>query len=178
MTDIPMGKAKNVKSLTVVRLGKEVVLPMSFSGETLIQEMTESNALLRSAKLVDRNGKQFDIVTYNQKQNKKTSLDELAEMQVRSMSLKNEVETKSISVLGENRKEVFESLRQNGYAPSDLRVKSVKMNSAADKAGLKGNDVVLSLDGKSVHSFYQLRKVLNSIEKDTLKLNIGQKGKN
>ena len=33
MTDIPMGKAKNVKSLTVIRLGSEVSLPMSFSGE-------------------------------------------------------------------------------------------------------------------------------------------------
>ena len=58
MTDIPMGKAKNVKSLTVVRLGKEVSLPMSLSGGSSdCQEMTESNALLRTAKLVDRKWK-------------------------------------------------------------------------------------------------------------------------
>ena len=176
MTDIPMGKAKNVKSLTVVRLGKEVTLPMSFSGEALIQEMTESNALLRTAKLVDRNGKQFDIVRYNQQNIKKTSLDELAEMPLSSIELKFESESKNISLEGETREEIFSSLRLNGFAPSDLRVKSVKMNSAADKAGLKGNDVVLSLDGKPVFSFYQLRKVLNSIDKDTFKIKYWSQG--
>ena len=63
-------------------------------------------------------------------------------MPLSSIELKFESESKIIPLKEKVEKKFFSSLRLNGFAPSDLRVKSVKMNSAADKAGIKGNDVV------------------------------------
>ncbi|MEI8346969.1 MAG: RIP metalloprotease RseP [Pseudomonadota bacterium] len=54
----------------------------------------------------------------------------------------------------------FTELVKNSYWPADLVVRSVNMQSPADKAGIKAGDILTALQGKSVTSFEDLRNNL------------------
>jgi Do/DeqQ family serine protease len=58
-------------------------------------------------------------------------------------------------------------------------INEVIEDSAAEKAGLKVNDVIVSLDGKKLHSFYELRsRIATAGEGKTVKLAIIRDGEN
>ena len=58
----------------------------------------------------------------------------------------------------------------------DLVVKSVKMGSPADKAGLKVGDIVTSLNNIKVTSFTQLKKTLQGLPKKAVSLSVIRDG--
>ena len=55
----------------------------------------------------------------------------------------------------------FLKLSEAGFFPVDLRVKSINMDSPADKAGIKAGDVVIAIDNKPIKSFMELKTTLN-----------------
>jgi Do/DeqQ family serine protease len=58
-------------------------------------------------------------------------------------------------------------------------VNEIIEDSAAEKAGLRVNDVIVSMDGKKLHSFFELRsKIATAGEGKTVKLEIIRDGKN
>src|SRR5690606_10437045 len=55
-------------------------------------------------------------------------------------------------------------LNSLGFYSIDLSVRNIVMSSAADKAGLKKGDVLVSLNGESLFSFEELRRNLQKVE--------------
>ncbi|CAN0047801.1 unnamed protein product, partial [Chrysoparadoxa australica] len=67
-------------------------------------------------------------------------------------------------------------LSENGFRTLDLQVKSINMKSPADVAGLKGSDVIISLNGKDVYSFEDLRGTLQKTKSETVTLTAWRNG--
>jgi regulator of sigma E protease len=66
-------------------------------------------------------------------------------------------------VILESGKTIEEVLKPQELFPADLSIRNVVMASAADKAGLKKGDILLSLDGKPLKNFEELRQTLQTI---------------
>ncbi len=67
-------------------------------------------------------------------------------------------------------------LETSGFKPMDLMVKSVNLNSAADKIGIKANDILVGLEGQKVLSFEDFRTKLQEVKKDKVKIEVWSKG--
>lgn len=59
----------------------------------------------------------------------------------------------------------FKLLASHSYYPLDLFVKSIVMNSPADKGGLKGGDLITQVDGTALFSFSELRSKIQETAK-------------
>ena len=74
-------------------------------------------------------------------------------------------------------KSLLIAFEAKGYKTVDLMVRSVNMNSPADKSGIKEDDIFLSLEGEKVYSFDDLRTRLQTIDKKEVNVEIWSKGK-
>lgn len=163
-----------INTITVVRVGQEKVLKISQSGEVFFNAFIKYPPLLRKPILVDRLGNIFAISRHADKVDWAISLDELSsvvteknfylyEMDKKLLLDKSKAKasdkfTKEIELT--SGPEFFKGLRAKGYRGIDLSVKSVNMKSAADKAGIRSGDILISLNDKKVQSFDELRKSL------------------
>jgi regulator of sigma E protease len=83
----------------------------------------------------------------------------------------------SFSVSSGGQDNFFQTMYDSGYLPQDLGVKSIQQGSAADEAGLKMGDVIVSLNTLNLWSFEWLRETLQTIEGETVDLGIWRDGK-
>lgn len=49
---------------------------------------------------------------------------------------------------------------KRGFFPSDVSVESIVMQSPADKAGIRKGDIIATLNGQKIHSFEELRQIV------------------
>ena len=68
------------------------------------------------------------------------------------------------------------SLSKKKLYPLDVFVKSVNMDSPADKVGIKGGDILVQIDEEKLDSFFALRNYLNSIDKEEYKIKVNREG--
>jgi len=73
-------------------------------------------------------------------------------------------------------KSLFVALEAQGIYALDLAVKSVNMNSPADKVGIKGDDIFVTLEGEKVYSFEELRSKLQTYDKPQVTIEVLRKG--
>jgi len=179
MGEMAMEGNNNIGTITYKRFDVTKTIPLNLSGDELFKKLTQYLPLLRKPILVDRSGKRFFLSISREKVNDEYSLDILAE----------EVATKKLYLFGEkkeflkemlisykSRDEFFSKLAAQGYLPMDLEIKSVKMNSPADKAGLKAGDILYSFGGKILYSFSSLRDVLQEDKVKEIEIKLWRNG--
>jgi len=177
-SDIIMEGNGTIKTVTVDRLGTAKLIQVDMKGETFMENLSKHPPVLRKPLVVDRNGDIYAVSISSEKVDWSLSLDSLpltgAEKSLSLFKVKpnqklaanviftDDKPSKEIKLNLSSVQEMEKSLETFGFYSLDLGVKSVNMNSPADKAGLKAGDVITGLDGNSIYSFDQLRKTLQA----------------
>lgn len=173
-SDIVLGSDGHIHSITVNRLGQTVLVNVDMKPEQFFEEMVKYPPYLLMPVVKSKTGKLF-LVSKGDKPSTEFSLEELS-VNTEKVNLfeieKIDSET-SLPIFNAEASAVAEvtligslkhSLFVNGYYPMDLVIRSVQMNSPADKAGLSAGDIITNVNGNEVESFDLLRGEIQKSE--------------
>lgn len=191
-SDLMVDGNSMVDKLTIKRNGKTVELPVNFEGDKFFEEVLKSPPFLRKPYLVDANANRFIVSTVKGQVEFTHSIEELGNLEnIKTLYLYPIVKGedlaadtvkvdmaagKEISVSFKDLKSLLVILDAQGLRTIDLMVRSVNMSSPADKVGIKGDDVFVSLEGEKVYSFEELRTKLQTIPKKSVTVEVFSKG--
>ncbi|MGZ3789313.1 MAG: RIP metalloprotease RseP [Bacteriovorax sp.] len=181
-----------IKSIEVKRRGESVVLPVDFKGDKFFEEVLKYPPFLRKPFLVDLNSKRYVLSFEKGQVNLKDSIEEMAArsnakvaylypilpgQEIASEDLKIDMkEGIEVPISFNDLKSMLMAIEAKGFKTIDLMVRSVNMNSPADKVGIREDDVFLSLEGEKVYSFEDLRTRLQTYDKKEVNVEIWSKG--
>lgn len=177
LADIPIGTSDRITSITVERYKENKKISLNENREKFFKELIKIDPLLRKPIVVNASGAKLKINSFDNKKVGEFSIDEV------NAFARNEVTVSPVEGSGDTvinlsqNLSMLEELRSQNYYPLDLVVKSVNMDSPADKAGVKGNDILVKIDDKKIDSFFYLREHLNSTDKETYKITVSRAGK-
>lgn len=169
-----------VQSITVERSGKERKIDIQIDGFQFVKEFSSYRNQLRAPIVVGKDQRKYFISTVSKMENIDyyQSIQQIfiAEPSVLYFypidgDIKNLQKIEDIKLIGkakelsinvDAKKEIFEA----GYYTVDLMVDKVADNSAAEKAGVKKDDVVLSIDDQKLYDFDELKVIVQKSTKD------------
>lgn len=191
-SDLMVGNANEVTTITVKRGETTQDLSVSFKGDKFFEEVLKYPPFLRKAYVVNSKSERFLVSLEKDKTNFQMSIEEMGTLQnIKNLYLYpvisgedlsadevkiDKTNTKEIKVEFTDLKSLLSALETNGYRTIDLMVKSVNMNSPADKVGIKSEDVFVSLEGQKVYSFEELRNKLQTYDKAEVSVEVYSKG--
>ena len=167
-------KASKVESIKVNRNGEVHTLNVDMNLEPFINAFMQVMSPMKRPLVIDENNEKFFLSYSSENPDTAISYDELAlNYRPGSAYLFHYVlDGEKFTVNDEpheitlNGATLDEALRAARVYPMDLEISNVVMNSAADKAGLKKGEILLSFNGESVYRFEELREKLQKINKD------------
>ncbi len=185
LSDVLFEENALINSVTVKRRDKQIKLDIDLVAKIFLKELMSNPRLLRKPILIDSKGDNYILSIDKDKYSLDVSLEELSQVDVNKLYLfkiinkkDNQsdyvVDKKSISIPIKN--DLWKPLNRNGFYSLDTIVASVSMGSAADKSGIKGGDIITSIDGNNIYSFYQIRGRLEK-SKGSITLGILRNGK-
>jgi regulator of sigma E protease len=178
--EMAMEGKNNISTITYNRDQTLKTIPLNLTGDDLFKDLVKYLPLLRKPVLVDTSGNKFFLSTKRESVTKDYSLDILAErFDIKRLYLFDHKGPfiKEIPISYNSREEFFTELSKLGLLPQDLVIKSVKMNSPADKVGLKAGDILFSFGPKTLNSFNGLRDVLQEVKGDDIPVKLWRDGK-
>lgn len=193
-SDIVLEGDDLIKTMTVQRMGDDQTVTLNMTGEQFIQEFIKFPPTLRSAIVIDAKGNKYALSSQAGKMNWDISYDQIQQSWTPRTSLylyPLKIKTREVSLqdgnqevnLNKERRLSFpnnesldKALTENGFKTLDLTIKSIKMNSPADKSGLKQGDVITSLEGSKIYSFEDLGQNLQKIKTQTVKVSVWRNG--
>ncbi len=193
-SDIVLEGDDLIKTMTLERMGEQQKVTLNMTGEDFIQEFVKFPPTLRSPILVNSNGNKFAVSTIQGKMDWDISFDQIQQSWNKDLELflypvtldsaeitlneKNYAVNfeKERKLKFENHESLNKALSDSGYKTLDLMVKSIKMKSPADKAGLKQGDVIVSLEGEEMFSFEDLGQNLQNTKAETVKVSVWREG--
>ena len=190
-SDLMVEGNTRVSSLTVKRNGQETLIKVDFPGDKFFDEVLKYPPFLRKPFVTDAQGQKYVLSMDQTKFDLNVSIEELGNstttkklylhpLEVNQDLSQDLVKTlpavKEITVDFTDSKSLYSSLETNGIYVLDLVVKSVNMNSPADKAGIKGEDLFTKIEGEKVYSFEELRNKLQTYDKAQVAVEIVRKG--
>jgi regulator of sigma E protease len=190
-TDMMGQDGEMIRVVQVRRLDQSVDVKVGLEGTRFFDEFVNYPPPLRSPLVVDEKGNTFALSSDANKVDFRYSLEQfdqlfqgdikLVPVEISSRGPKGSFKiieglgpVKSISFQGGGLAKILKA--ENLY-PLDLKVKSVNIKSPADKAGIRGGDIVYAINGVDVFSFYELRKTLQKTKTKSVDLSIWRKGK-
>lgn len=189
--DFPLEQEKTAKKIQVRRGSELISITLNLPIKKFFEEFMSTPPFLRTPLLVDENSKKWGISYDSKGVDFTNTLDHMAVnfsgkklffFPVTSDSDKkgqfkyDTTKLKSIDFSSEKSKGFWGQLREAGFYPIDLVVKSVSMDSAADEAKLASGDIIISLDSKKTTSFEDLRYFLKMSKKKSVELKLVRKG--
>jgi regulator of sigma E protease len=191
-SDLMVDGQGEIENVVVRRKSELKSLPVKFKGDKFFDEVIKHPPFLRKPIVVDSQSMRFVISLGKSSVDLLRSIEEIAaEENIKKIYLypvlpdqdlsKDEIKfdlskEKEIAVDYSTSTGFVEELEKNGFHTLDLIVKNVNMNSPADKAGIKGNDLFVSLEGKKVFSFEELRSQLQTYDKKEVTVEIYHEG--
>lgn len=190
-TDILLEGEDLIKTMVVKRMEKEITLTLNLTGENFFEEFAKYPPTLRQPILVDNKGQTFALSLKSGEVNWNISYDQLKQTWEKDQPLYvypvkiDEANAKDPFLVDYTKErtlglKAYESLdvglSDNGLKSVDLRVKSINMKSPADAAGVKSGDVIVSLQGKDVFSFEDLRGNLQKTKEEKVKISVWREG--
>lgn len=192
-TDILLEADDLIKTISVNRLEEELKVTLNLTGESFFEEFGKYPPTLREPIIVNNNGEVFAITLKQGEVNWGASIDQIRQswnknktyfyypVNINNKTNKKDEKFKVVyetegTLAFESFKSFDIGLSKNGFRTLDLKIKSINLKSPADKAGLKSSDVIISLEGKDIYSFEDLRGTLQKINKDKVSLGIWRKG--
>lgn len=186
----------DIKTIGVKREGRPVEVPLGMKGKDFFKLIVKYPPGLQRPVIVSKDNGYFALSLNRSSVNWDQPLDTLHQYSKDgqlSLSLfkisenilgmdfdKDKVSAKYVKDLTlqiSTRSDFLKELAKLNYRSLDLVVKSVNMKSAADLANLKQGDTIISLQGKPIYSFYDLRTTLQSIEASSINVGLWQNSK-
>ncbi len=191
-SDLMMDGQNEIQNVVLRRKTEVKSIPVKFKGDKFFDEVVKHPPFLRKPIIVDNNSKRFVVSVEKNTGDLSRSIEEIAgeenvkKLYIYSVSDNQDLRLDDIKFDLKTEKELLvnysspsgfaEELEKNGFHTLDLVVRSVNMNSPADKAGIKGNDLFVSLEGKKVFSFEELRSRLQTYDKKEIEVEIYREG--
>lgn len=176
--DLSLNEGEVLENLEVKRNGEIVSLKTGFRGLDFLENFMKYPPYLRQPLVVNKEGKQFALGLSKDKINLELSIDEIAQKEISSIYLFEKsigdqfVYKKELALSHKNGEGFFTQLESFGLYPYDLTVRSVKMNSPADKAKIVAGDIFTSINGQKIYSFESLRNKLQLTKTKSVELTI------
>ncbi len=172
-----MGGYDLVKDITIQRGEAQQIFELNMS----IEEFAHIFSLfrpLRSPNLIDGKGQVFEVTIEGE--SRKLSLDEISVHSSSKVLLLTSLENKTAPLRLEVSEKIagdslFSFLRQKGFYPKDMAIKTVSSDYPAAKAGIFGGDIILSFEGEDVYFFENLKEKLQKTT-SSVKIDVLQKG--
>ena len=182
--DFPVqGEADQVKGLTITRNGKKIHFGINLPFKQFSEDFAKQERTYRRPIFISKDGKSFVLSPSATTIDWDHSLDEIIvseqahfylipfktrveDVEKSEMLISDALEVPMPTNLNPDMLDqaVMEQLYQLGYYSEDLKVKSIATGTAADKAGLKKDDVIIALDGKPLFGFNYLRSQIQNTE--------------
>lgn len=186
ISDIALQKGGKVFSITVERKESLKTLEVNFQSESFFKEFIKYPPILRKPLLIDGKGKRYLLSEFTDGPRIGESLDTFSvekksnDLFLYNFSDGNVGSRQSLKTIliqyGSTNELLNKIMEKEGLYSLDLVVKSVKMGSPADEAGLKVNDIIVSLNQIKVTSFTQLKKTLQGLPAESVQLTIMRDG--
>ncbi len=174
-------KGSRVEKVVVRRGTESRTFNVDMALEPFINEFVSIVSAVRQPIFLDTKGEKYFVTLAPKPSQLDVSLEEInttftgnaylykTEDKKGVTSPKFETETSLVGALNEN---LTEKLIGLGFYPLDLGVKNVVLSSPADKAGIKMGDILVTLDGKPLRNFEDLRNGLQGL-KDGAEITLG-----
>lgn len=172
-SDLVFDSSKKTSRLKIKRLGNIENLDVHFTGTEFIDELSKYPPFLRKPIFVNKQHEYFVASVNGFSDSNPVSLEEMVNLKIKQFKLIPIREPKDSKLEFVSNKDSIDikleshswaafikELSSLGYYPVDLVVKSVNMNSPADKAGIKAGDIFLGIENLEIQSFDQLREEL------------------
>jgi len=168
-----------LSSITIERENKDITLPVNVTGMEFIQDYSRFSSQLRAPVVAGVNGKRYFVSANAETPEYKSSLEEIAGREISTIFLipitqmdqtstkleQFEIDTKNVKMISlDSKVSLVSQLMDQNFYPLDLMIKSIVMSSPAEKAGLKGGQIIYSIDGKRLESFEDLRAQVQAIK--------------
>jgi len=187
-SDVIVEGQAEISGVVVNRNGSEVAIPSPVSGKDF-QESFAKSPLMRAPVVVNDKGVRFAVSFDSTSVNWDKSLDQFNDdnrSELFFYSIKKDATVKkgdsyamlktekdySNKIELDSTKDKVLQLRERGFYPADLMIKSVNMKSPADKAGLREGNVILGVNGVNLNSFYDLRNAIDKANEGPVTINI------
>lgn len=189
LTDFAASGEDQVKRVLVKRGSETKTFFIAMGTEEFLKQISKSPSIFRSPYVVDNEGKFWALTNTAGKVNEQQPLYDFYLSNgpiflVQTEFNKDQEPTflnensKRLDVEAKDEKTFFEALSSNGYYPIDLRVKSIVTQSPAEKAGILARDIIISVDGKSLKSFEELRAKIQTLkEEEAVNIGVLREGK-
>lgn len=166
-------KESEVKTISVKRRGEEKTMDIGMSLEPFITEFVGIVSVVKKPIFVNKENKRIFVSLTKNPTDFETSIEELKQdfkgeaylyevsgeadkFKIDPASETHLVSTKDVPLL--------DFLITMDHYPVDLSVRNVVMSSPADKAGIKKDDILIGVNGKTLKNFEELRIELQTLE--------------
>lgn len=168
-----LGYGQSVTTGVVSALNREVTTTDSSTGSSITNELIQTDAAINPGNsggaLLNMNG---EVVGINSVKYSDTSVEGMgyaipistAEPIINELITREAVSEAKSAYLGISGVDVTSDLSRAYNMPEGIFVAQVAQGSAADKAGIKKGDIIISFDGKSVKSMDALKELLQYYE--------------
>ncbi|CBW25166.1 putative transmembane regulator of protease [Halobacteriovorax marinus SJ] len=177
-----------IQTLTVERFNKLETVNIGMTGEEFFEEMANYQPFLRRPVMSSGSGEIFALSLNKDKVDWSESLDEIAEnaqdqslyifklpkgVDLGQAEIKEETPfVREVKLGSKGLESFFTTMRNEDLYPKDMFVKSISMNSPAEKAGILGGNVILGLNGAAIFSFENLRATLQKTDSKDVMVSI------
>lgn len=166
-------KGSKVEKISVRRGDQVHVYPLDMELEPFINDFVGIVSLVKKPVFINKKGEKFYVSLTPKPENLTASLEEINSSFSGKAYLYNFKEDKgeikienateseiTTTITNEN---LIDLLLKMEFYPIDLSVRNIVMSSPADKAGIKKDDILVSMDGKPLRNFEELRVNLQAL---------------
>ena len=166
-------KGSIVETIAVKRNEETVTIPVGMALEPFINEFVSIVSLVRKPIYINKAGEKFYVSLEAKPAELNASLEEISSNfqgtaylykvipDSEEIKLDFSSESEITAAKGQGLSEILKNLE---FYPIDLSVRNIVMSSAADKAGIKKDDILVSINGVNLKNFDELRQTLQSFE--------------
>ncbi len=178
-------KGSIVETITVKRQDSTHKLQINLEHEAFINEFISIISTVRKPIFVNLKGEKYLLSLDKNSSSFDLSLEEIISKNPKEVYLTKILSSTTELKLDLNQRVVFsnsgesltEMLSKNNFYPLDLVIRNIVMGSPADKAGLRKDDILVSVDGAKIEKFEDLRSKLQGINKPGIELTYISQGK-
>lgn len=191
-SDIALTRRSVVDTITVERKKEPIKLAIGLSTKDFFGQFVKYPPLFRKPIVVNKFGDHFVVSIHSDRVDLKRSLDlfveDVGEKKVYLYKVKKnqklsdlndsdfKVPSLEITLNFSQTDEVCKKLVENGFHPIDVVIKSVNTKSPADFAGLKADDIIISIGELKLTSFEDLRAHLQRLKSEFVEIKFLRKG--
>ncbi|MGE3608966.1 MAG: RIP metalloprotease RseP [Bacteriovoracaceae bacterium] len=164
-------KGSRVEKVFVKRKDQQIPLNVDMNLEKFVNEFVHVISVLKKPIFINKDGERFYLSLSPDLVNSDLSLEEMLSDYAGEAYLSKFTQKDDLISLDSNSKiklpsssDLLSDVIKSGFYPVDLTVKNIVMGSPADKAGIRKDDILVSVADSQLLNFEQLRQKLQTIE--------------